>query len=168
MISIGLLSDTHGFCDEVILRELEKVDLILHAGDIGTTQVAERLARLKPLHAVYGNVDSAELRIEFPEFLTLELEEVKLGMTHIAGSPPSYNKVVRKYLDDTKPDLFICGHSHILKVGRDAERQLLFVNPGAAGQHGFHKMRTMIRFQIDGKTIKGMEVLELGKRGAIP
>ncbi len=151
-----------------MFTHFENCDEVWHAGDIGDGAVADQLAAFKPLRAVYGNIDDGELRARFPEDLHWTVEGVTILMTHIGGTPPKYNPRVRKLLDARTPDLFICGHSHILKIGRDAtHRNMLFVNPGAAGQHGFHAMKTIVRFTIEAGKIGGMEVIELGKRGLI-
>ena len=166
---IGLLSDTHGFLDNKTFNYFEHCDEIWHAGDIGDLAVADALERWKPLRAVFGNVDGRELQARYPEDLHFTCEGMKVWMTHIAGSPPKYNPRVRKLLGTVKPDIFICGHSHILKVGRDAaHNNMLFINAGAAGNHGFHVMKTMIRFEILKAEVRNMEVIELGKRGTIP
>ena len=165
---IGLLSDTHGFLDHQVFTYLEQCDEIWHAGDIGNSAVADALVKWKPLRAVFGNVDGGELRTRFPEDLYFNCEGLKVWMTHIGGSPPKYNPRVRKLLPSVMPDIFICGHSHILKVGRDAvHNNLLFLNPGAAGNHGFHVMKTILRFDILDGSVNNLEVVDLGKRGLI-
>jgi putative phosphoesterase len=166
MTRIGLISDTHSYLDEAVFRHFEKCDEIWHAGDFGEG-VAEKLKvfnKLKKLRGVYGNIDDQLIRNEFPEQLVFMCEEVKVLMRHIGGSPPKYNPETRKELQFHQPRLFISGHSHILKVIYDDSINCLHMNPGAAGKHGWHKMRTLIRFTIDGKNMKDCEVIELGKR----
>jgi putative phosphoesterase len=160
---IGLISDTHGFWDENIVSHFENCTEIWHAGDFGDG-VAEKLRSFKPLKGVYGNIDDQKIRNEFPEQLVFICEDVKVMIRHIGGSPPRYNPETKKELLIHQPQLFISGHSHILKVMYDAKLNCLHMNPGAAGKHGWHKMRTLIRFVIDGKEIKDCEVIELGKK----
>lgn len=161
---IGLLSDTHGHLDDRIFQYFEECDEIWHAGDIGTAEVSEKLAAYRPFKAVYGNVDGGQLRIQFPEDLWFDCEGVSVWITHIGGYPPKYNRRTKEILKERTPDLFICGHSHILKVMHDKERGLLHINPGAAGLQGFHKIRTLVRFDINSAKISNLEVIELGKR----
>ncbi len=163
MTRIGLISDTHSYLDEAVFRHFEKCDEIWHAGDFGDG-VAEKFKAFKKLKGVYGNIDDPVIRNEFPEQLVFMCEEVKVMMRHIGGSPPKYNPETRKELKLHQPQLFISGHSHILKVIYDDSINCLHMNPGAAGKHGWHKMRTLIRFTIDGKNMKDCEVIELGKR----
>ena len=165
MKKIGLLSDTHGFLDERVFEYFQKCDEIWHAGDIGDHTVTDALANFKPLRAVYGNIDGRELRSQFDEKVIFEIEKVKVFMIHIGGKPPRYAQEVRQALQNEKPDLFICGHSHLLKVMKDPSLDLLYMNPGAAGHHGFHHMRTLLRFDIEQGKISSLEVIELGKRG---
>jgi putative phosphoesterase len=165
---IGLISDTHGFLDEAVFRHFEKCNEIWHAGDFGKG-VADRLnpasgGSRKVIRGVFGNIDDAAIRNEFPEQLVFMCEEVKVMMRHIGGSPPRYNPATKKELVLHKPQLFISGHSHILKVMYDEKINCLHMNPGAAGRHGWQKVRTIIRFVIDGKEMKDCEVIELGKR----
>jgi putative phosphoesterase len=165
---IGLLSDTHGYLDPAVFRYFESCDEIWHAGDLGDGQVADQISRFKPLRAVYGNIDQLEIREKFPEDLWFSCEELTIWMTHIGGSPPHYNARIKRILKERIPDVFVCGHSHILKIGRDAHyRYMLYLNPGAAGNQGFHTMKTIVRFEVTGKEIKNMEVIELGKRGQL-
>lgn len=163
MTRIGLISDTHSYLDEAVFRHFENCDEIWHAGDFGDG-VAEKFEAFKKLKGVYGNIDDPVIRNEFPEQLVFMCEEVKVMMRHIGGSPPKYNPETRKELKLHQPQLFICGHSHILKVIYDDSIHCLHMNPGAAGKHGWHKIRTLIRFTIDGKNMKDCEVIELGKR----
>lgn len=165
MTRILLLSDTHGHLDDRMREYAGQADEIWHAGDVGTWRVAEALQQIKPLRAVYGNIDGAELRREFPLDQRFRCEGVHVWITHIGGYPKRYEKRVREGLKEQPCQLFICGHSHILKVMYDKDHQLLHMNPGAAGKAGFHQVRTMLRFAIDGDQIKDLEVIELGKRG---
>ena len=164
---IGLMSDTHGFLEEDMLGYFADCDEIWHAGDIGENGVADRLARFKPLRAVYGNIDGTETRMRFPEDLHFFCEGLKVFMTHIGGNPGRYYPRVRQLLKADPPDLFICGHSHILKIVPDQQFALLHINPGACGQEGFHLMRTMVRFRVDHGRLEGLEVIELGRRGKL-
>lgn len=164
MTRIGLISDTHGFLDENVLIHFREVDEIWHAGDFGDRKIIERLSAIKPLKGVYGNIDEQPIRSQFPEQLIFMCEDVKVMMRHIGGSPPRYNPATRKELQIHSPQLFITGHSHILKIIYDEAIGCLHINPGAAGNHGWHKMRTLIRLTIDGKNMKDAEVIELGKR----
>lgn len=168
MVRILLLSDTHSYIDNQILKFVEQADEVWHAGDIGDIKVTDTIKELKPLRAVYGNIDNAQIRTEFPLDNEFTVEGVSVYMTHIGGYPPKYNQRTREKLQLSPPDLYICGHSHILKVMPDRKLDLLHMNPGAAGKHGFHSIRTMLRFTIDKKEIKNLEVIELGKRGVVP
>lgn len=160
-----LLSDTHGHVDDRICDYASQADEIWHAGDIGSWEVVEALQKIKPLRAVYGNIDGGNLRTEFPLDNRFVCEQVPVWITHIGGYPGRYKERIRMEMGTLPCKLFICGHSHILKVMNDAEHQLLHMNPGAAGIIGFHAVRTMLRFVIDGDQIKDLEVIELGKRG---
>lgn len=164
MKKILLLSDTHSYIDDQILKFVKQADEVWHAGDIGDLNVTDTLQKLKPLRAVYGNIDNNEARAEFPLDNRFTVEGVTVWLTHIGGYPNKYNQRVRESLKQNTPKLFICGHSHILKVQFDKKLNLLHINPGAAGKHGFHKVRTMIRFELDASEIKNMEVIELAKR----
>ena len=165
MVRILLLSDTHSFIDDQILKFVKQADEVWHAGDIGNITVTDTIKALKPLRAVYGNIDNTEIRTEFPLDNEFTIEGITVYMTHIGGYPPKYNQRSREKLHLNTPKIFICGHSHILKVMPDKKLGLLHMNPGAAGKHGFHSIRTMLRFTIDKKEIKDLEVIELGKRG---
>lgn len=165
MLKIGLISDTHSYLDDAVLKHFDKCDEIWHAGDFGIVEVADKLRALKPLRGVYGNIDGQDIRSEFPEKLRFTCEDVSVFMTHIGGYPGKYAPAIRNELIADTPKLFICGHSHILKVMFDDKLKCLHMNPGAAGNHGWHKVRTLIRFVIDGKEMKQCEVIELGKRG---
>ena len=150
--------------DEAILKYVKQADEVWHAGDIGIAKVTDKLTKLKPIRAVYGNIDGHELRSIFKEDLRFNCEGVEVFMTHIGGYPESYNPRVRKLLQRERPKLFICGHSHILKVMSDKKLGILHMNPGAAGVYGFHKIRTMLRFTLDKGKIENLEVVELGDR----
>ena len=167
MKKILLLSDTHGYMDERILKYGEEADEIWHAGDIGPISVTDALKKIKPLRAVFGNIDGTKVRMEFPLNQRFFCEGVDVWITHIGGYPGKYSPAIKEEIQQNPPRLFICGHSHILKVMNDKKLGLLHMNPGAAGVHGFHQMRTMLRFKIDGKEIKDLEVIELGKRGTV-
>jgi len=160
MTKILLLSDTHSYIDENILKYIKQADEVWHAGDIGDLKVTDTIKALKPLRAVYGNIDSTEARAEYPEHNRFMCEKVDVWITHIGGYPPRYNNRVRDGLKANPPDIFISGHSHILKVMPDKKLNLLHINPGAIGTHGFHKVRTMVRFEIDRKKIMNLEVIE--------
>ena len=164
MKKILLLSDTHGYLDDRILKYAAEADEIWHAGDVGTTVVSDQLQKIKPLKAVFGNIDGAEVRKEFPLNNRFMCEEVDVWITHIGGYPGRYSPAVKEEIKANPPRIFISGHSHILKVMNDKNLGLLHMNPGAAGKQGFHKVRTMLRFVIDGKEIKDLEVIELGKK----
>ncbi|MFN8251678.1 MAG: metallophosphoesterase family protein [Ferruginibacter sp.] len=163
MKRIGLISDTHGYLDETVFEHFKNCDEVWHVGDFGPG-VIEPLQQFKPLKGVYGNIDSASIRTGFPEQLVFMCEEVKVMMRHIGGYPPKYNAETKKEILLHQPQLFLSGHSHILKVMFDEKLSCLHMNPGAAGKHGWHKIRTIIRFVIDGKNMKDCEVIELGKR----
>jgi len=165
MTRILLLSDTHGYMDEKILKYVRQADEVWHAGDIGSLEVTDSLQKLKPLRAVYGNIDDNRAQLEFPLDHRFYCEGVAVWMTHIGGYPNRYNPRIREEIKRDPPKLFISGHSHILKVMWDKKLGLLHLNPGACGIHGFHQVRTMLRFVIDGEDIKDMEIVELGKRG---
>jgi len=164
MTRIGLISDTHGFLDEAVFNHFENCNEIWHAGDFGSIELANELSSFKLTKGVYGNIDGNDIRTIYPEQLVFSCEEVKVMIRHIGGSPPAYNPETRKELKKHQPQLFICGHSHILKIMYDEKINCLYINPGAAGKQGWHKMRTIIRFIIDGNEIKNCEVIELGKR----
>ncbi|MCF2876554.1 MULTISPECIES: metallophosphoesterase family protein [unclassified Tenacibaculum] len=165
MKKILLLSDTHSFIDDQILKFVKQADEVWHAGDIGDLKVTDTLKKYKTLRAVYGNIDDKDARAEFPLDNKFVVEGVSVWITHIGGYPNKYNIRVREELKRERPKLFICGHSHILKVQFDEKLKLLHLNPGAAGNHGFHKVRTMLRFEIDKGAITNMEVIELAHRG---
>ncbi|WP_445732784.1 metallophosphoesterase family protein [Mariniflexile sp.] len=164
MIKILLLSDTHSYIDDDILKYVKQADEVWHAGDIGDLKVSDAIKQLKTLRAVYGNIDDAKMRGEFPENNRFMCENVDVWMTHIGGYPGAYNMGIREEIRTNPPKLFICGHSHILKVMPDKKLDLLHMNPGAVGKHGFHKVRTMLRFTIEGSKIDNLEVIEFEKR----
>jgi uncharacterized protein len=167
-MKIGLLSDTHSFLDPKVFTHFSGCDEIWHAGDIGDHQVADALEKFKPLKAVYGNIDTREIQSRYPEDLWFEIGGVNVLITHIGGSPPNYNPRVKKLLKERIPDVFICGHSHILRIKKDpAFNNMLYLNPGACGNHGFHTIKTIVRFDIANGSISNLEVIELGKRGAL-
>lgn len=161
MKKILLLSDTHSHIDDTIIKYVKQADEVWHAGDIGNLKVTDTIAALKPLRAVYGNIDDAAARSQFPLDLKFTCEGVTVYITHIGGYPGKYHQRIRASLYANPPQLFICGHSHILKVMPDKKTGLLHMNPGAIGTHGFHKVRTMLRFQIENGTIDKLEVIEL-------
>lgn len=164
MVKIGLLSDTHGYLPPSLFEHFAKVDEVWHAGDIGTVQLAEELEKFKPLRAIVGNIDGHELRIRYPETLFFTMENVPVLMTHIGGYPPRYNNESKPLIEKHKPHLFICGHSHILKVMPDAKYNLLHINPGACGKQGWQKVNTLVRFDIDYDRLINLEIIELGKK----
>ena len=164
MKNIGLISDTHGYIDERILFHFEECDEIWHAGDIGKLSVIDELSTLAPVKAVYGNIDSAKIRSEHPLHQRFVMEGMDIWITHIGGHIYAYDYRIREVIRANPPDIFICGHSHICKVQMDNRLNMLYMNPGAAGRHGFHKVRTILRFTIDQKEIKNLEVIELGTR----
>ena len=165
MKKILLLSDTHSHIDGNILKYVKQADEVWHAGDIGNLTVTDTIKKEKPLRAVFGNIDSNKARQEFPLNNRFMCEGVDVWITHIGGYPGKYNPAVREELNANPPKLFICGHSHILKVQFDKKLGLLHMNPGAAGVHGFHQVRTMLRFEIDGDKVQNLEAIEIGKRG---
>ena len=167
MKKIILLSDTHGMLDERFIPHLKNCDEIWHAGDIGGNEVYETLKKLAPLRAVFGNIDGYPLRHELPEWLSWQIESIPVLMTHIGGRPPKFSKDVLEKIKMNKPKIFICGHSHILLVQYLKEIDCLHLNPGAAGKQGWHKVQTLLKFQIDGPEIKNMEVVELKRNTSI-
>ena len=166
-MKIGLISDTHSHLDPKVFEYFKNVDEIWHAGDIGTLSLLEELKPFKPTVAVFGNIDGHDIRSASPENQIFEREGVKVLMTHIAAKPPRYNPRVKKLITEHKPNILVCGHSHILKVQPDPANNLLFINPGAAGIHGFHQIKTLLRFDLEQGKPKNLEVIELGKRGAL-
>lgn len=166
MKRIALLSDTHGYLDEGIIKHIKECDEIWHAGDVGDISVLNKLSTLAPLRAVYGNIDGQEVRKSVPEHQRFVCEGVSVWITHIGGYPGRYVPKIREAIKAKPPKLFICGHSHILKVMPDKKLGLLHMNPGACGRHGFHKVRTLLRFTLEKGEIKNLEVVELGPRSA--
>jgi putative phosphoesterase len=163
-MKIGLLSDTHGYLDEKIYDYFSNCDEVWHAGDIGNKDIVSDLQGFKLLRAVYGNIDGKEISTIFPQDLFFPCEGLQVWMTHIGGRPPRYTPRILKMLKVQAPDIFVCGHSHILKIARDDRLNMLYLNPGAAGKQGFHKFRTIMRFTVIEKKVTAMEVIELGKR----
>lgn len=164
MTRIGLISDTHDYLDDAVFTHFDKCDEIWHAGDFGTASIAEKLSAFRPLRGVYGNIDGYDIRSQYPEQLRFTVEGINVYMIHIGGYPGRYTPTAKAQLTTHTPQLFISGHSHILKVMYDDKLKCLHMNPGAAGKHGWHKVRTLIRFAIDGSNMKECEVIELGKR----
>jgi uncharacterized protein len=164
MMRVGLLSDTHGFLDETLFTYFEKCDELWHAGDFGPVEVLDRLKTFKPLRGVFGNIDGKEIRAELPLDLHWECAGVRVYMTHIGGHPGSYDRRAKTELVQRKPDLFICGHSHIARVIRDPKFDLMHMNPGACGRIGWHLKRTALRFSIEDGKIGHLELIELGPR----
>ena len=164
MTKILLLSDTHSHIDDAILKHVGWADEVWHAGDIGSLEVTDAIEKLKPLKGVHGNIDDHIIQKEFPENNRFFCEGVDVWITHIGGYPPKYNVRTRDMIKENPPKLFICGHSHILKVMMDKKLGVLHMNPGACGKYGFHQVRTMLRFVINGEDIKDLVVVELGKR----
>lgn len=176
MTKIGLISDTHGFLDEAVFEHFKDCDEIWHAGDIGSLEIIKKLQDFKPTRFVFGNIDSKEIQWEVPENQSFTVEGFDVWITHIGGYPPNYNPAVKKQFKLKIPDIFVCGHSHFLRAMRDPTRNnLIYLNPGAAGKEGFHKMKTLLRFTLDSggslsgvssnKKMSNLEIIELGLRG---
>jgi uncharacterized protein len=165
---IGLLSDTHGFLDETLFHHFGQCDQVWHAGDFGPSEILDRLKQFKPVRGVYGNVDGPQVRAELPRDLRWECEGLTIYMTHIGGYPGNYDARVKQELRRIRPGLFICGHSHILKVMRDPALALLHMNPGACGHNGWHLVRTVLRFTVAAGVVSEVEAIELGVRGRRP
>ena len=163
-MKIGLISDTHSYLDDAVYQYFADCDEIWHAGDFGSMEVIEKLEAFKPLKGVYGNIDNQEIRLKFPENLRFNCEQVDVWITHIGGYPGKYSALVKPEILKNPPKLFITGHSHILKVQFDPKLQLLHLNPGAAGKQGWHKVKTLMRFEINADKIENLEVIELGNR----
>jgi putative phosphoesterase len=161
MTRIGVISDTHGYLDSRILEFFEQVDQVWHAGDIGSIAIADTLKNFKPLVAVHGNIDDHIVRLQYKADEFFSVEETSILLTHIGGYPGHYDAHSRDLISQARPDLFVCGHSHILRIIYDKKFQMLTLNPGAAGKSGFHEVQTCIRFVIDGKAFREMEILEL-------
>lgn len=164
MRKIALLSDTHGYLDSAIPKYLESVDEIWHAGDIGSLHITDELQKIKPVKAVYGNIDGQDIRRVHPLHQRFFCEEVDVWITHIGGYPGHYAPGIKQQIQSQPPQLFICGHSHILKVMFDKKLNVLHMNPGACGNHGFHKVKTLLRFTIHLTKISDLEIIELGNR----
>lgn len=167
MKKILLISDTHNFLEPRLIKHIREADEVWHAGDIGQLSLCQEIEKLKPIKAVFGNADGQEIRHIYPENLAFDSEEVKVFLTHIGGYPGKYPAKLKQQLKDIRPKLFICGHSHILKVMYDQENELLHMNPGACGNHGSHTVKTALRFEIDGAEIKNLAVIELGNRTSL-
>ena len=160
MKKILLISDTHGYIDDRIIQYAKQSDETWHAGDIGELKVTDELKKATTIRAVHGNIDNNKIRAEYPENLRFQIEEMKIWITHIGGYPNKYNQKIRQEINYNPPDIFICGHSHILKVINDKKLDVLHINPGAIGKHGFHHVRTMIKFEIMKSKIQNLEVIE--------
>ncbi|WMJ73469.1 metallophosphoesterase family protein [Cytophagaceae bacterium ABcell3] len=168
MTRIGVISDTHGYLDPKVFNHFEDCDQVWHAGDFGTLDISEALEAHKPLKGVYGNIDGSEIRLKHPETLAFQVEALKVLMIHIGGYPGKYPAKVKQLIKKEQPDIFVCGHSHILKVMTDRSfNNMLAINPGAAGIQGFHHIRTLLKFDIENDKIVNMKAIELGKRGEI-
>ena len=168
-VEIGIISDTHSFFDSNLIEIFADVDEIWHAGDFGTMEVAKQLSKIKPMRGVFGNIDTGDIREQYPEDLRFELEGVQIWMTHIAGRPKRYDPRVRQELETNRPNMLVCGHSHLLRVERDARyNEMLYLNPGAAGHHGAQQKRTVMKCQIANGTVSKLRVIELGTRGRMP
>ena len=163
MTRIGLLSDTHNNLHPRIMEFFKDCDEIWHAGDMGNIGIADELSRIKPFKGVYGNIDGQDIRVVFPKELRFMCENVDVWLTHIGGYPGKYYYEIKNKILTNPPKLFICGHSHILKVIYDKKLNLLHINPGAAGKYGIHQLITAVRFIIEDKDINNLEVLELEK-----
>ncbi|MFA6274171.1 MAG: metallophosphoesterase family protein [Candidatus Paceibacterota bacterium] len=163
MVTIGLLSDTHGFLDDAVFKHFADCDEIWHAGDFGP-DVADQLAAFKPLRGVYGNIDGKEIRAEFPEHIRFSIEGLDVWITHIGGYPGKYSLQVKGEIYTKPPKLFICGHSHILKVMYDKKIDCLHINPGAAGNSGWHRVKTLIKFSVTDGKIHNLAAIEIGNR----
>ena len=161
MKKISLLSDTHSVLDERFVPHLKDSDEIWHAGDIGSLDIYDKLNEISKVKAVYGNIDNHQIRITLASELFFKCEGLNIYMTHIGGYPGKYSKAVKEKIEKTKPDIFICGHSHILKVMNDKINNLLFINPGAAGNHGIHQAKTIVQFIIDKRKISDLKIIEL-------
>ena len=169
MIKIGLISDTHNYLDPQVFDYFKECDEIWHAGDFGTKKIADQLKNIAPLLGVYGNIDGNDIRDEYPLHQRFERDGINFWMTHIGGIPGRYCIPIREQIEKNTPDVFICGHSHILKIARDQSlNKMLYINPGAAGKQGFQEYRTVIRFEIENSKIQNVEVINLGKKEAVP
>lgn len=164
MTKIGLLSDTHGYLDPKVFEYFKEVDEIWHAGDVGSVEVIKQLEAFKPTKGVYGNIDDHAVRLIWPKHLSFQCEEMKILISHIGGKPYKYRPDSYQEIQAQKPNVFVCGHSHILLVQFDKNINALWLNPGACGFKGFHKVKTLLRFTIDKTELKDLEVIEIGKR----
>lgn len=165
MLKIGLISDTHSYLDPAVFEHFKEMDEIWHMGDIGEMRVYDELAAFKPTRAVWGNIETLDARHTLPEILDFSVEGIKILMIHIGAIPPNYNTTIKNLLKKHEPNLFLCGHSHILRVLKDKQHQnLVYINPGAAGKHGFHHIRTIMRMHLHEGKVSQLEVVELGKR----
>jgi uncharacterized protein len=164
---ILLISDTHNYLEPKLIKHIQEADEVWHAGDIGTIGICEKITNIKPLKAVFGNADGQDIRSAYPENLFFDCENLKVFITHIGGYPGKYPAKIKQVLSGNRPGLFICGHSHILKVMYDKELNLLHMNPGACGVHGFQKVKTALRFEVSGAEIKNLAVIELGDRASL-
>ncbi len=164
---ILLISDTHSYLEPKLIKHIKEADEVWHGGDIGALELCKEIEKLKPFKAVFGNIDDNDIRANYPENLFFDCENTPVFITHIGGYPGKYPAKIKQLLVQYKPKLFICGHSHILKVMYDKELDLLHINPGACGVHGFHKVKTAIRFEIDAADIKNLAVIELGERTSV-
>ncbi|MBP3193076.1 metallophosphoesterase family protein [Natronogracilivirga saccharolytica] len=168
MLKIGLISDTHHYLDPRVPEYFDGVDEVWHAGDFGSIAIADDLKKLAPLKGVYGNIDGSDIRSEFPLHQRFQKEGVDVWMTHIGGNPGRYALPIKGSLEEHPPGLFICGHTHILKIARDPDKNnMIYMNPGAAGRHGFHEYRTIVRFGLSNGKVKDVEVINLGKRSEV-
>lgn len=167
MKKIGLLSDTHGYLDPTIFKHFDQCDEIWHAGDIGPGDIIKQLSDFRTTRAVFGNIDDRIMSRRLPEDLRFSIEDLDVFITHIGGYPGRYNSRIRKIMEQDPPGLFICGHSHILKVMYDQKYHCLHMNPGACGHHGFHKIRTVLRFEVEAGRVQNAAVIELGQRGQL-
>jgi uncharacterized protein len=166
MLKIGLISDTHGYLDPEVIDYFTGMDEIWHAGDFGNIEIVNELQKIAPLIGVYGNIDGQEIRDVFPLHQKFEREGLRIWMTHIGGVPGRYCIPIKEEIESSPPDIFICGHSHILRIGRDQSlNKMLYINPGAAGRQGFQVYRTLVRFELDNKKVKNVEVINLGRSG---
>lgn len=164
---IALISDTHSYFGEDVIAHLRTADEIWHSGDIGDPQLIDQMEAIAPVKAVYGNIDDHIVRVHYPLNQNFECEGIKVFMTHIGGYPGRYTKRVRMLLDEIKPDLYVCGHSHICKVMKDVKRDLIHMNPGACGHSGLHTFRTMLLFECHEGKIENLKLVELGRRGRL-
>lgn len=168
MKKILLISDTHNYLEPKLINYINEADEVWHAGDIGSGDICKEIEKLKPFKGVFGNIDDAIIRLNYPENLFFNCEQVPVFITHIGGYPGKYPAKIKALIIKHQPKLFICGHSHILKVIYDKDLQLLHINPGACGVHGFHTIKTAVRFEVDKDEIKNLEIIELGNRTSIP